>query len=182
LPKGGHTVHKKDCIEVLRQHMPPEALDSLLSLATPDKGLPIEYDRDYMRFEPGLDTLDPETTDPEVFDSVLTACDILTQYAADLDLSSIAHTGKADAGQADLVFSFDSDDPQLEAFYALLRPFISDKDFVIDLHRNAGTVELVITVRFSGEHDYQQKKDQVYLLRDIATRRVKEQPYQGTRL
>jgi hypothetical protein len=152
-------MRKHSYLEVLRQHLDADSINALEALVNQRGDLPFEYDPTTKRFEPALDEFDPETTDENFFDTVLTACDILSAHIDSLDLQSVSHTAPTKVGQTDLQFSFDSDDPQLEVFYKLIRPLTKDNEIAVNLNKQPGIVTVVVTLYYFGEQDYQQKKD-----------------------
>jgi hypothetical protein len=167
---------------VLRKHLTPEQFELVTSLAANLGSFPCEYDQQSRQFEPAIDTLDPETAEGDTLDAVLTACDILSKYVDNLDLLTVSQVAPPESGNTELVFDFDNDDPALPIFLSLLKPLTVDDAYQTDVRRKAEITQVYVTLQFYGEQDFQSKKDQVYLLRDITDRRTKDRPFYGNRL
>lgn len=173
---------KRHCQEILRQHLSPGEYAAFMALAANLGAFPCEYDTATGRFEPALDAIDPETTESDTLDAVLTACDVLAQHVDELNLDTVTHTASVETGQATLLFDFAADDPVLPVFLALMEPLTKNGDYRIDVRRNAADVDVVVTLRYTGNQEYQCRIEEVKLRRDIAERRLKGQLFQGHRI
>jgi hypothetical protein len=175
------SMSKQDYLYLLSQHLDPNALATLRDLVARRKSPPFEYDAKTGRLEPALDDIDPDNLDDTGLDVVFTACDILNQHAAQLDPQSLPGTVRPDSGISEHTFDFTTEDPQYTTFMKLLQSMIKASEITVEVQKQQGNIRLLVRLPFYGEHDYHQKKEQLYFLHDLARRKVKDTPYQGSR-
>ncbi len=87
-----------------------------------------------------------------------------------------------DSGISEHSFDFTPEDPEYAAFMRLLQPMINAAEIQVATFKQPDLIRLRVHLPYYGEHDYQQKKEQLYFCRDLARRRVKQTPFHGTRV
>lgn len=163
---------------VLEEALPGGLVERLRRLEK-RKGIPLfEYDAHAERFEPAVTELSEKD-----LDALLLACDALNDRRGEVGAGAVPEVEHEGRSKVTLQFVFEPEEAGVfERFQRLIEKHIAPADdFFVEESPSLSGLGLQITVAYSNDHDYRQKRDYVQWLLELAKRTHDGTPYQGSR-
>lgn len=133
---------------------------------------------------PPTDMLDDDSPDVELLDALCTACDLLSESAVDFDDVSAQIEAEDQPGQFLLTYRFEPEEEDVfRRFQSLVQENLAaDAGISGDFQKLPWGFRAEISLSYANDFEYNQKKDSVEWMLDLARMRAADRPFGGQRV
>lgn len=168
---------QRSVAELLKDHLAPRDYEVLRRLSRGWHKPLFSFDPVRGAFECNLNRVSEED-----LDAVLTACEVLSAHASEVDRTQIESLAPW-KGELTLPFRFSVDEEELKRrFVSLLEPGARRGAWTVEERREHGEAIVRVAIACVGEHEFQARQQQVNWLYELARRQLAGQPFLGQRL